>query len=360
MDRRSALSTTTPRKATPNDGRRPFWPQALLVLVAACVAAGAGVAGWYLYALRPPQRDGLAAEVALFEIRRGQSLSDIALDLESIGLIRSALAMRLYARAGSLATKLKVGEYELARNLSTPEVARILASGRVRTHAVVIPEGSRALEIADRLAAAGLADREDFLAVVFDPEAPKRLAVAGPTLEGYLFPETYRFAKGLTAGQIAEAMVDEFREVYRKLRTASPNRKLSMRELVTLASIVEKETGAPSERPLIAAVFLNRMRLGMRLETDPTVIYGIADFDGNLRRVHLEDDGNPYNTYRIPGLPPGPIASPGRDAIRAVLEPAESAYLYFVSRNDGTHVFSKTYREHARAVVHHQKQRRRR
>jgi UPF0755 protein len=133
-----------------------------------------------------------------------------------------------------------------------------------------------------------------------------------------------------------------------------------MRELVTLASIVEKETGAPDERPLIAAVFLNRIRLGMRLETDPSVIYGIADFDGNLRRVHLEDETNPYNTYRIPGLPPGPIANPGREALRAVFEPADSPYLYFVSRNDGTHVFSKSYREHARAVVHFQKQRRRR
>jgi UPF0755 protein len=133
-----------------------------------------------------------------------------------------------------------------------------------------------------------------------------------------------------------------------------------LRELVTLASIVEKETGAPEERPLIAAVFMNRMRLGMRLETDPTVIYGIADFDGNLRRVDLENEANPYNTYRIPGLPPGPIASPGRDALRAVLAPADSPYLYFVSRNDGTHLFSRNYRDHERAVVQFQKQRRRR
>ena len=336
-----------------------YWPRVLLALLAVCAAAGAGLAGGYRYALRPVQRDGLSAEVAAFEIRRGESLSEVAFDLEARGLIRSALAMHLYVRAGSLAAKLKVGEYELARNLSTPEIARILASGRVRTHSIVIPEGSRALEIADRLAAAGLAERKDFLALVFDPESPKRFAVSGPTLEGYLFPDTYRFAKGLTADQIAEAMVDEFREVYRDLRAGSPNKQLSMRELVTLASIVEKETGAPGERPLIAAVFLNRMRLGMRLETDPTVIYGIADFDGNLRRVHLEDDGNPYNTYRIPGLPPGPIASPGRDALEAVLEPAESPFLYFVSRNDGTHVFSKTYREHARAVVQYQKLRRR-
>jgi UPF0755 protein len=236
----------------------------------------------------------------------------------------------------------------------------MLAEGRVRTHAVVIPEGSRAVEIADRLAAAGLVGREAFLAIVLDREAPRRFAVEGPSLEGYLFPETYRFARGLPAEEIVRAMVSQFRSVYRELRASAPASPLTMRELVTLASIVEKETGAPEERPLIAAVFLNRMRRGMRLETDPTVIYGIEDFDGNLRRVHLEDESNPYNTYRIPGLPPGPIASPGRAALAAVLEPADSPYLFFVSRNDGSHVFSATYREHARAVAHFQQKRRRR
>jgi UPF0755 protein len=133
-----------------------------------------------------------------------------------------------------------------------------------------------------------------------------------------------------------------------------------MAKTVTLASIVEKETGAPAERPLIAAVFLNRLRRGMRLETDPSVIYGIADFDGNLRRAHLEDESNPYNTYRIAGLPPGPIANPGRDALVAVVRPAPSDYLYFVSRNDGTHQFSRTFEEHAAAVTRYQRLRARR
>jgi UPF0755 protein len=155
-------------------------------------------------------------------------------------------------------------------------------------------------------------------------------------------------------------MVREFVGVYHDLPAHSSEPTLSMLELVTLASIVEKETGAAVERPLIAGVFLNRMKLGMRLETDPTVIYGIENFDGNLRRVHLEDRGNLYNTYRIRGLPPGPIASPGREALRAVRQPADSAYLYFVSRNDGTHVFSKTYAEHERAVDRFQRRRRRR
>lgn len=330
----------------------------LLALGVAGAAALAGFSRWVLSPVSAPADAG--AEPAYFEIEPGDGFAAVARKLEARGLIRSALAMRAHARLTAIESKLKVGEYELAPGLSTPEIASILASGRVRTHAVVIPEGTRASEIADRLAAEGLADRESFLAVAFDPTAPERFEVPGPTLEGYLFPDTYRFAKGLSAEEIARAMVGEFRAVYRELRRESAKSTLSMRELVTLASIVEKETGAPQERPLIAAVFLNRMRLGMRLETDPTVIYGIEGFDGNLRRVHLEDEANPYNTYQIPGLPPGPIASPGREAMRAVLEPADSPYLYFVSRNDGSHVFSKSYRDHARAVVQFQKQRRRR
>ena len=354
------MSTTTAPKTKANEGRSPTWLPALLVVAAATVAVLAGLSGWFRYALSPIQHENGASEVALFEVQPGDSLAGVARALEDRGLIRSALALHGLARLQSFETKLKVGEYELSPGLSTPEIAQILASGRVRTRAVVIPEGTRAVEIADRLELAGLADREEFLRVVFDPEVARRFEVEGPTLEGYLFPDTYRFAKGLSASEIAEAMVDEFREVYRALRARSPKSELSMREVVTLASIVEKETGVPEERPLIAAVFLNRMQRGMRLETDPTVIYGIADFDGNLRRVHLEDADNAYNTYQIQGLPPGPIASPGREAMRAVLEPAESPFLFFVSRNDGTHIFSKSYRDHARAVVHFQKQRRRR
>jgi UPF0755 protein len=236
----------------------------------------------------------------------------------------------------------------------------VCSSDLVRTHPVVIPEGKRATEIADLLAEAGLADRDDFLEVVFDPQSPERLGVEGTSLEGYLFPDTYRFARGLAPSKIAEAMVREFKRVYEGLPAAEAEPVLSMREQVTLASIVEKETGAAHERPLIAAVFLNRLRRGMRLETDPTVIYGIENFDGNLRRVHLQDAGNLYNTYKIRGLPPGPISNPGLDALRAVRQPADSPYLYFVSQNNGTHAFSKTYAEHERAVDRYQRRRRRR
>ena len=154
-------------------------------------------------------------------------------------------------------------------------------------------------------------------------------------------------------------MVEQFERVWQEIGPLAADSGLDRHEIVTLASIVEKETGAAEERPVIAAVFLNRLKRGMRLETDPTVIYGIANFDGNLRRIHLEDEGNPYNTYRIRALPPGPIASPGRDALRSVLEPADTPYLYFVSRNDGTHSFSRTYAEHVAAVDRFQRRRRR-
>ena len=151
--------------------------------------------------------------------------------------------------------------------------------------------------------------------------------------------------------------MDEFLARWRELAPLAEAQGRSMQEVVTLASIVEKETGAEAERPLIASVFLNRLARGMRLESDPTTIYGIPDFDGNLRRVHLEDESNPYNTYRIAALPPGPIANPGADALRAVLEPAPADFLYFVSRNDGTHHFSRTYREHVNAVNRFQRRR---
>ena len=161
------------------------------------------------------------------------------------------------------------------------------------------------------------------------------------------------------ADEAVDAMVDEFHETAGEFEEQIRAQELSLHELVTLASIVEKETGAPHERPLIAAVFLNRLERGMRLETDPTVIYGVENFDGNLRKVHLLDATNLYNTYKIAGLPPGPIANAGREALAAVLNPADSPFLFFVSQNNGTHVFSKTYAEHERAVDRYQRRRRR-
>jgi len=296
-------------------------------------------------------------EPRVYVVPAGAGLSRIAPDLEREGIVRSALALRLLARVRGVENALKAGEYELSPEWPARVVLARLTTGRTKTYAVSIPEGLRANEIAERLEAADIVDGRAFLERVFDPELARELGLPGESLEGYLFPETYRFARRTPPRAVIESFLRQFFAAWNEVEAKARERGMSMHEVVTLASIVEKETGAAEERPLIAAVFHNRLRRGMRLETDPAVIYGIPDFDGNLRRVHLRDTANPYNTYKFAGLPPGPIASPGLDSLRAVVEPAASDYLYFVSKNDGTHHFSRTYREHANAVNRFQKNR---
>jgi UPF0755 protein len=320
-----------------------------LALVAALALVGAGSLRWLL-APRDP-----AGSEQVFVVSPGEGLGPIAQRLEAAGLVRRAWAFEAVARHREFEAKLQRGEYRLSPAWPMVKILEQLAGGHVVTHEVVVPEGFTAAQIADRLAAAGLVERGAFLGVVRDPASARALGVEGESLEGYLFPETYRFARGLAPQEVARAFVEQFRRVWQSLEARARERGLSMHEVVTLASIIEKETGVPLERPLIASVFLNRMHQGMRLETDPTVIYGIADFDGNLRRRDLEDASNPYNTYRIAGLPPGPIANPGAAALRAVVEPARTSFLYFVSRNDGSHTFSTTYAEHLAAVNRYQR-----
>ncbi len=326
----------------------------LAVLVLALGAAGGGVL-WLQQRLAPPGED--AAPIAI-SIPRGASLSEIARTLEDAGVVRDARVFAGLARFREQAGELRAGEYAIPGNLPAEDVLAWIAEGRVVTHPLAIPEGLTAVEIAARVDAAGLAETEAFLAAVRDPAFAAELGVEGETLEGYLFPETYQIARGLGARAVARVMVEHFLAVWRELAPEAEAQGFSMRELVTLASIVEKETGVAAERPLVAAVFRNRLERGWRLETDPTVIYGIPEFDGNLTRRHLEDASNPYNTYRITGLPPGPIASPGEAALRAVLAPADVEYMFFVSKNDGSHHFSKSLREHVAAVDRYQRRRR--
>lgn len=291
----------------------------------------------------------------LFTVDPGDPLARVARNLESAGLVRDARAVEWLARWRGLAGRLHAGEYRLRASQTPGEILTSLAEGRVVTYQVVIPEGFTAAQIGARLAQEGLVDAAAFHAATEDPKLARTLGVPDPRLEGYLFPDTYRLPRGLSAAQIAQVMVEQFQQVWSDLAPRAAARGLSLHEVVTLASIVEKETGAPEERPRIAAVFANRLARHMRLESDPTVIYGLADFDGNLRRRDLEDASNPYNTYQIPGLPPGPIASPGRAALAAVVDAEPSDDLYFVSRNDGTHVFARTYREHVNNVNHYQR-----
>ncbi|MGH0037613.1 MAG: endolytic transglycosylase MltG [Myxococcota bacterium] len=328
----------------------------ILLALALGLAGATGGALFVRSLLAPVAEPGAASEI--FVVERGASLGRVAWQLEQQGLIRDGRAFRWWAHWRGDASRLKAGEYGLDPGLGSDEILSRLTRGQVMTHEVVIPEGTRASEIAARLESRGLATAEAFLAAATDPALADELGVPGDTLEGYLYPETYRLPRGLAPREIARAMVAQFRQAWSEVEPRAVERGMSMHDVVTLASIVEKETAAPEERPLIAAVFLNRLDRGMRLETDPTVIYGIPDFDGNLKKRHLLDDGNPYNTYRHAGLPPGPIASPGADALRAVVSPAESDYLFFVSRNDGTHKFSRTHREHVNAVNRYQKRRR--
>lgn len=328
----------------------------LLIALGALSATAAAAFAWIVVERLEPAAPGASATVG-FLVERGQGLRAVANRLEVDGVIQDADAFVLMARLRGAQAALQAGEYDVSPAWSAAQVLDHLVAGRVRTYRVVLPEGIRAVEIADRLAEAGLVDRDAFLRVVEDEEVARSLGVPATSLEGYLYPETYELPRGLPANELARVLVEQFDLAWGEVASQAEGLDLSKHQIVTLASIVEKETGVPDERPLIAAVFLNRLRRGMRLETDPTVIYGIEDFDGNLRKRDLLDDGNPYNTYRIAGLPPGPIANPGVDALRAVVQPADSDYLYFVSKNDGTHRFSTSYREHVNAVNRYQKRR---
>lgn len=326
---------------------RRLWLRAL----GALVVLGAVVAGACLWAvIHAFSPAAEAAAPVRFEVRPGASLRSVAEALEAQGVIRSALALRGLARWQGSEGRLHSGEYELSPAWDLARVLEQMVEGRVITYPVTLPEGIAAVEIAARIEEAGLAPAAELIAIVRDPASAAAFGVEGPTLEGYLFPETYHLPRGMSPRQIVQTLVDQFLRVWREIEPRARARGMSMREVVTLASIVEKETGVGGERPLVASVFLNRLRRGMRLESDPTTIYGIPDFDGNLKRAHLEDEGNAWNTYRIAGLPPTPIASPGAASLRAVVEPAESDYLFFVSRNDGSHVFAETFREHVNNV----------
>lgn len=298
------------------------------------------------------------APEVLFTVHPGDPLSRVARRLAEDGLVRDARAVEWLARWRGAAGSLRVGEYRLQASLTPGEILARLTAGRVATYEVAIPEGFTAVQVAARLEEAGLADSQAFVRAVEDAELARELGVPANRLEGYLYPETYRLPRGLSAEAVVEVMVEQFQQVWAEFAPHAAARGLSLHEVVTLASIVEKETGAAEERPRIASVFANRIARRMRLESDPTVIYGIPDFDGNLRRRDLENEENPYNTYRIAGLPPGPIASPGREALAAVVDPEQSDYLFFVSKNDGTHAFSRTYREHVNNVNRYQLRRR--
>ncbi len=299
----------------------------------------------------PPGRDN---SPVVFTIAPGQGLSAIARDLARDGLITDPVRFKLYARYKKAGTRLKAGEYELARTFLPDKVLDHLTSGKVKLYRFTIPEGLNMEEIAQVVEKAGICGQQTFLELCRDPALIDEADLKTRSLEGYLFPDTYLYPKSVTCRQIILRMTQGFHRVFtQKWQARSAELGYSVHEIVTLASIIEKETGAPEERPIIASVFHNRLKKGMRLESDPTVIYGQDDYHGRIRYKHLRRV-TPYNTYQIQGLPVGPIASPGKAALRAALYPAKTDYLFFVSKNDSTHKFSRTLKEHNIAVQKYQ------
>ncbi len=290
-------------------------------------------------------------------VPEGATLDQTAGLLEDRGVIRFSLVFARMARIMGKDRSIRAGEYSLHSSMSPREILQMLCRGEVVLHKVTVPEGFTVKQIATLLEKRGFASREEILAESRKVGFIKAFGFEGDSLEGYLFPDTYHFAMGLPPGEILKAMLQRFHSVYGPaLRAKQAENGRRLHEVVTMASIVEKETSSRKEMPLIASVMVNRLRVGMPLQCDPTVIYGIEGFDGNLTREHLRTP-NPYNTYLNKGLPPGPICNPGLDALKAVLYPADTAYLYFVSKNDGTHLFSPTLKEHNRAVEKYQKRR---
>ncbi|MBF0206636.1 MAG: endolytic transglycosylase MltG, partial [Oligoflexia bacterium] len=250
--------------------------------------------------------------------------------------------------------KIKSGEYLIPHDTTMYQISQILTTGDNASISVTIPEGKNIFEIARILSDLKITDYQKFVQKAKDQIFLKAIGLPYERAEGFLYPETYLFSKTSSPELIIKSMVKEFRRKTEKVDFSVS--KLQLHELITLASIVEKESGSRAERPIIAGVFLNRLEKRIRLQSDPTTIYGIFEnFDGDLKKYHLEQ-ATPYNTYKITGLPPGPICNPGMESIMAVLTAPKHKYLYFVSRNDGTHVFNRSYQEHTNAVIHYQKQ----
>ena len=325
--------------------------RALIVVVLMVVILN-GAAGWMAYSfLNTPASEDTST--AVFEVRPHESFKTIAGRLEESGLIRSARFLELYGRFAHIGSKLRVGEYAIRRDAKPRDVLAVITSGKSIEYSISIPEGYNIFQIADTFQEKGIAKHDDFLKIVRNPALIKELlGESAPSLEGYLFPETYSYTKFTSTTGIVRSMVARFRENWSKIEALSAL-PMSQHDLVTLASIIEKETGAPEERPLISSVFYNRMKINMRLQTDPTVIYGIWEKNGSWDRNISKSDlltPNRYNTYTFTGLPYGPVANPGFDAMKAAVQPGTSDYLFFVSKGNGNHVFSKDLAGHVKAT----------
>lgn len=323
-----------------------------LILALLVIVAGGGAAWWVRARLHTPYRSFDAEEVFV-DVPEGSSVASIANRLVAAGVLPDALTFRLAARVTGADRRLQAGEYRFAGASTPMAVIERLASGDVFTRGVTFPEGLTIQEMSATFARSGLGTAREFIAAASDPSLIAAYDPGARSLEGYLFPDTYAMQRQEGAEAVVRAMLTRFDKAFTpELRTDAADRGLTVREVLTLASLVEKETARVDERPVVSAVYQNRLKIGMPLQCDPTVVYALmlaGRWNGNIRKVDLQIN-SPYNTYRVRGLPPGPIASPGLASIEAVLRPADVPYLYFVSRNDGSHVFARTLAEHNRNV----------
>jgi UPF0755 protein len=328
------------------------WIKRLFFLfVFAALVLGAG--GWWLYSrVIEPYRGYGAAEVFV-EIPSGSGPGTIGTRLVDAGVVRDARTWQIALWISGRSRSLRAGEYRFDAPMHALDVIDKIARGDVYRRRLTFREGLTIPEMAQVFEERGFGKADEFRQAAQNAALIADLDPAATDLEGYLFPETYALPRGTSAAAVVAQMVSGLKNALTpELRAAAASAGLTTRQLVTLASLVEKETGTPEERPLVAAVYSNRLKIGMPMQADPTVIYAMqkaGTYKGNLRRDDLQLE-SPYNTYKYAGLPPGPIAAPGKASLEAAAKPADVDYLYFVSRNDGSHVFASTLDEHNRNV----------
>jgi UPF0755 protein len=325
----------------------------LILLLSVVVIAAVAVAGSVVWGRIHEPYKGYDGSEQFVEIPAGAGTSEIRRRLIDAKVIRDAFTFRAALRWTGRSQGLQAGEYRFDRPVSAVDAVEKIARGDVYGRRITFPEGLTIRDMARVYESRKFGKAVDFIKASEDASLIRDLDADAPDLEGYLFPETYTLPRGTPAAKLIALMVGRFRAAYpEELQARAREQGLSTRQVVALASLVEKETGKPEERPLVAAVYRNRHRIGMGMQADPTVIYALQKagrYDGNIRRDDLDID-SPYNTYKYPGLPPGPIASPGRASLEATVRPADVTYLYFVSRNDGSHAFATTLAEHNRNV----------
>jgi len=326
------------------------------ITIVCIVIASIFILNFYSYCITPYSSTPVDITI---NIPEGTSFKKVSLLLAEKNIIRKSIRFSILAKLKNAEQKIKTGEYCMTTPMSPVEVLDKLIKGEVIIHSVTIPEGKNIFDIAKIMEKAGLGSAAGTLEKMRDPEFIKSLGIEEESLEGFLFPDTYHFSRKTVPEKILRRMVARHNRIINtKIKKEAEQKGMTIKEVIILASLVEKETARVFEKPLIAAVFLNRLKKGMRLECDPTVIYGVKlndpNFNTRLRTKQLREE-TPYNTYRIFGLPKGPICNPGLGSIQAVLNPAETDYLYFVSKNNGVHQFSATLREHNQAVYTYQK-----